>query len=151
MNPPLLLALLLVCLAACGDDTAATDSTPADDAAAMTGDATPAASSEAAQTCYDESPSEASCKDCCDCQAALSCSDRIGCRDTCITLGDDHFDARADEPAYEPASELGQDGDFSVCLAEATERDCKACCECDAGLLCGDFSHCRDACGDHSF
>ena len=151
MKSPLLLALLLVGLAACGDDTAATDAPPQGDVAAMTEDATSNATDDPALTCHDESPSEASCKDCCDCQAELSCSDRIGCRDTCITLGDDHFDTRADMPAYEPANELGPDGDYSVCLAEATERDCKTCCECDAGLLCGDFSHCRTACGDHSF
>jgi hypothetical protein len=161
MKHSLAIAFLLVGLTACGDDTTTADTTPPDDAAtaatpANDATATPAdeaegAPSDPAQACHDESPSEGSCKDCCDCQATLSCEARVSCRDTCITLGQDHFDERADLAPYEPASELGKDGDYSACLAVADDKACKQCCECDAGLLCGDFRHCRDACGDHSF
>lgn len=130
-----------------GSDAAAQPDTLADDASPDVATDGPAADSGSAQeianTCLNHTPDEPHCKDCCDC-AALACDQLAPCRDACKTHD---FSTNTDFIDVDVPSNLGQAGDYSACVsANPDEKTCKTCCECMAGLVCGDFQYCRTLC-----
>lgn len=94
-------------------------------------------------TCINQTGADTTCKDCCDCMDG-SADDRKTCRDDCAIHD---FTANSSYVNFDVPSALGAGGDYSTCVAEGTESDCKRCCDGGTmGLACGDFRFCRDAC-----
>ncbi len=95
--------------------------------------------------CINQTEDGAVCKDCCDCIEGTA-DDRKACRDECATHD---FTGNSDFISHEAPSELGEAGDYSVCVDTGSEADCKTCCDGGSvGLVCGDFQFCRTACVD---
>jgi hypothetical protein len=96
------------------------------------------------ESCIDNTEDGPECKDCCDCLDSDS-TERTACRDECATHD---FSENSYFVVVSAPSVLGLDGDYSECVDEGEERECKICCEESMDLQCGDYRHCRTACNE---
>ncbi len=149
-------AMIACTLAACSEssisqpaantpfDASAEAETSTPDAAGDTssaGDGETAA--QATDRCVNHTQDDPHCKDCCDC-ASVACTEFTPCRNACKTHD---FSTNTDFIEVTVPSVLGPGGDYSACVAaNADPQTCKVCCECTAGLVCGDFQFCRTLC-----
>jgi hypothetical protein len=93
-------------------------------------------------SCINNTKDDPACKDCCDCIDG-DANARKSCRDECAVHD---FSHNTDFITINAPSQLGPDGDYSLCTAGGTEPACKDCCDGSSELLCGDRRYCRDTC-----
>ncbi len=95
-------------------------------------------------SCLNNTKDDPACKDCCDCLDG-DANARKSCRDECAVHD---FSHNTDFITVNAPSQLGPDGDYSLCTAGGTEPACKDCCDGSSELLCGDRRYCRDTCNE---
>lgn len=94
-------------------------------------------------TCLENTKDERVAKDCCDCLGG-DASLHKACRDAAATYD---FTKNTVFKTFEIPSNLGKEGDYSVCTASGNQQQCKQCCEASGTkFVCGDFQFCRTAC-----